>query len=106
MTVEWQRWVIFDRDTGGRKSIHVRSTPNSDRKFDAVVSVASCQLRTHALQKILLLHSSTMSARTRIISGMVIPRALAVLRFTTSSNLAGRSMGRSAGLVPPKIRPA
>ena len=39
-------WVIFDRDTGGRKSIHVRSTPNSDRKFDAVVSVASCQEET------------------------------------------------------------
>src|SRR3954447_10496435 len=50
-------------------------------------------------------YSITSSARTRIISGMVIPRALAVLRFTTSSNLAGRSIGRSAGLVPPKIRP-
>jgi hypothetical protein len=50
-------------------------------------------------------HSITSSARTRIVSGMVIPRAFAVLRFTTSSNLAGRSMGRSAGLVPPKMRP-
>ena len=29
---------FFDRDTGGRKSIHVRSSPNSDRKFNAVVS--------------------------------------------------------------------
>src|SRR5262249_36563154 len=47
-------------------------------------------------------HSITSSARTRIVSGMVIPRAFAVLRFTTSSNLAGRSMGRSAGLVPPQ----
>src|SRR4029079_19631523 len=57
-------------------------------------------------QQILPLHSSTVSERTRIVSGMVIPRAFAVLRFTTRSNLAGRSIGRSVGLVPPKIRPA
>jgi hypothetical protein len=50
-------------------------------------------------------YSITSSARTRIVSGMVIPRTFAVLVFTTSSNLAGRSMGRSAGLLPPKIRP-
>src|SRR5260370_37993309 len=49
-------------------------------------------------------HSITSSARTRIVSGMVIPRAFAALRFTTISNLAGRSIGRSAGLGPPKIR--
>ena len=45
------KWVIFDRDTGGRKFIHVRSIPNSDRKFDPVVSVASCHNRTHAVQR-------------------------------------------------------
>jgi hypothetical protein len=50
-------------------------------------------------------HSITSSARTRSDSGTVSPSALAVLRFTASSNLAGRSIGRSAGLVPPKIRP-
>ena len=50
-------------------------------------------------------HSITSSARTRSVSGIVIPRAFAVLRLTTISNLAGRSMGRSAGFVPPKIRP-
>jgi hypothetical protein len=50
-------------------------------------------------------YSITASARTRIVSGMVIRRDFAVLRFTTRSNLAGRSMGRSVGLVPPKIRP-
>lgn len=50
-------------------------------------------------------YSITASARTRIVSEMVIPRDFAVLRFTTRSNLAGRWMGRSLALVPPKIRP-
>jgi hypothetical protein len=50
-------------------------------------------------------YSITSSARTRSVSGTISPSALAVLRFTASSNLAGRSIGRSAGLVPPKIRP-
>ena len=31
---------------------------------------------------------------------MVSPRALAVLRLSTSSNFVGRSTGRSAGLAP------
>src|SRR5262249_55403199 len=48
------------------------------------------------------LHSITWSARTRIVWGMVTPRAFAALRFTTISNLAGRSIGRSSGLAPPK----
>jgi len=50
-------------------------------------------------------HSITSSARTRIVSGIVIPKALAVLRFTASSNLAGRSIGRLLGSVPAKILP-
>jgi hypothetical protein len=50
-------------------------------------------------------HSITSSARTRIVSGMVMPRAFAVLRLTISSNRDGRSIGRSAGLVPPRMRP-
>jgi hypothetical protein len=50
-------------------------------------------------------HSITSSARTRIVSGTVTPRAFAVLRLTTSSNRDGRSIGRSAGLAPPRMRP-
>src|SRR6187200_2587533 len=59
---------------------------------------------TEACQVLMYLsnYSITSSARVRIVSGIVIPRAFAVLRFTTSSNLVGRSMGRSAGLVPPR----
>ena len=49
-------------------------------------------------------YSITSSARASMISGMVIPIALAVFRLTTSSNLVGRSIGRSLGLAPPRMR--
>src|SRR5262245_65285642 len=45
----------------------------------------------------------TSSARTRRDGGIVIPRALAVLRLMTSWNVVGCSTGRSAGLVPFRI---
>ena len=48
-------------------------------------------------------HRMTSSARNRIDSGMVMPRALAVLRLTTSSSFVGCSMGRSAGFAPLSI---
>src|SRR5437763_16966083 len=56
-------------------------------------------------QQITAPHSMTSSARARIDGGTVRPSALAVLRLTTSSNLAGRWTGRSAGLVPASTRP-
>src|SRR5262249_49347418 len=43
------------------------------------------------------------SARTSSDCGIVKPRALAVLRLITSSNLVGCSTGRSAGLAPLRI---
>src|SRR6516225_4257677 len=51
-------------------------------------------------------HSMTSSARPRIVCGTVRPSASAVFRLTTSSNLVGCTTGRSAGLVPSRIRPA
>src|SRR5262249_17963997 len=45
-------------------------------------------------------HSITSSARRRIAVGSSMPIALAVLRFTTISNLVGCSIGKSAGLAP------
>lgn len=47
-----------------------------------------------------------LSARPSTEGGMARPRAFAVLRFTTSSNLVGSSTGRSAGLAPLRIRSA
>jgi hypothetical protein len=49
-------------------------------------------------------HSITSSARASTVSGTVMPSALAVLRLTTSSYRVGCSTGRSAGLVPLRIR--
>ena len=49
------------------------------------------------------LHSITSSARSNIDVGIVTPIALAVRRFTTSSNVVGCSTGKSAGLAPRRI---
>src|SRR5215470_2165432 len=46
------------------------------------------------------LHSITSSARNSSVGEMVILSALAVFRFTTSSNLDGCSIGRLAGFAP------
>src|SRR5215216_5548865 len=48
-------------------------------------------------------HSITSSARARSVGGIVRPRARAVLRFTTNSNLVGCSTGRSPAGVPRRI---
>jgi hypothetical protein len=62
-----------------------------------------CPLRTFAAFVVLAIdarHLITTSALSMIDFGMVIPRVLAVLRFTTSRNVVGRSTGSSAGLLP------
>src|SRR5262245_18159848 len=48
-------------------------------------------------------YSITSSAVASSVVGMERPSALAVFRLITNSNLVGRSIGRSAALVPPKI---
>src|SRR5262249_18513218 len=89
--------------------VHPRASAKATRPFNvrrqsnrACIGVSRCA--SEQRDELAPIHSITSSARTRTVSGMVIPMALAVLRFTTISNLAGRSMGGSAGLVPPKIR--
>jgi hypothetical protein len=49
-------------------------------------------------------HSITSSARTKKVSAIARPSALAVLRLTISSNFVGCSIGRSAGLAPLRMR--
>ena len=51
----------------------------------------------------LLHYSMTRSARARSDCGMATPRALAVFRLITSSNVVGSSTGTSAGLEPVNI---
>src|SRR5262249_46556806 len=48
-------------------------------------------------------HSITSSASASNFAGISIPRAFAVLRLTTSSNLVGCCTGKSAGFVPLRI---
>src|SRR5262249_33050663 len=49
-------------------------------------------------------HSITSSARASKVGGTPRPSALAVLRFTISSNLVGCCTGRSAGFSPFRMR--
>src|SRR5262249_41729179 len=51
-----------------------------------------------------LYHSITSSARCCRNQGTSRPSALAVLRFTTSSNLVGACTGRSPGFSPRRMR--
>src|SRR5262249_8321938 len=58
----------------------------------------------HGTEECSTLHYSiTWSARASSDGGIVRPRALAVLRLITSSNLVGCSTGRSAGFAPLRI---
>ena len=50
-------------------------------------------------------HSITSSARSSTAVGKSMPKLLAVLALTTSSNLVGRSIGSSAGLAPLRTLP-
>src|SRR6478752_6813774 len=50
-------------------------------------------------------HSITSSASASNLEGISILNVFAVCRLTTSSNLVARSIGRSAGLAPLRIRP-
>src|SRR5262249_33469045 len=51
-------------------------------------------------------HSMTSSARASSVAGISRPRALAVGRLMTSSNLVDCTTGSSAGLSPLRTRPA
>src|SRR5262249_29840567 len=51
------------------------------------------------------LHSITSSASATNLSGIRRPNVLEVLRLITSSNLVGRSTGKSEGFSPLRIRP-
>ena len=66
---------------------------------------ATRDVRFVPIADIALFHWITSSAPAISERGTVRPSALAVLRLMTSSNLVVRSIGRSAGLSPLRIRP-
>jgi len=51
-------------------------------------------------------YSIASSASKSRLSEILMPSALAVFRLMTNSNLVGRTTGKSAGLVPLRMRPA
>ena len=57
-----------------------------------------------ALRALAPVYSITSSARSRIDGGIARPSAVAVLRFTTISNLVGSCTGRSPGFSPRRMR--
>jgi hypothetical protein len=76
----------------------VRFSPDSDHFADALT------LRKSARNDHSAVHSTTSSTVARKLCGKVTPRAFAVFRLITSSNLVGCSIGKSAGLTPRAIR--
>ena len=67
----------------GARNRDVRFSPDSDQTAD--IAGGPFRAKTGSGQP----HSITSSARTRIDGGIVKPSALAVFRFTPSSNLVG-----------------
>src|SRR5450759_1725239 len=89
----YERYGRHDRS----KRIHRRSTVKSGHNALRSIAVVGRCLSANTR------YSITLSARSRIDSGNLIPSAFAALMFITNSNLVGCSMGRSAGLAPLRI---
>jgi hypothetical protein len=62
---------------------------------------ANCELVHRSKQN---LYSITSVARNRVAVGIVTPIIFAVLRLSTTSNLVGCSIGKSAGFDPLAMR--
>src|SRR5437660_9331077 len=77
--------------------------PAADKPASEPCSV-ECHVLTHASQK--EDHSKMSSARPDSGSGMVMPSARAVFKLMNISTLLACCTGRSAGLLPLRIRPA
>src|SRR5262245_11310926 len=82
---------------------HVRFESESDRIAAQQQNDAQCQEATYAPQQTSV-YSITSSARASRVGGTSRPRALAVLRFITISYLVGACTGKSAGMLPCKMR--
>ena len=63
-----------------------------------------CRAAKHG-DELAAVHSITSSASESMLSGILTPRAFAVLRLMTNSNLVGCSTGKSPGFSPLRMRP-
>src|SRR5262245_12555925 len=66
-------------------------------------TAVQCQEATYAPQQTSSAHSSSVSARTKNVSGIARPIALADFTLMANSNFVGCSIGRSSGRAPRKI---
>ena len=82
---------------------HVRFSPRTDIRAD-IAEGPSCAIRRP--EQVQRAYSTTSSARADSVGGTSMPSAFAVLRLITNSNLVDCMIGRSAGLVPWRMRPA
>jgi hypothetical protein len=85
------------RQSWGDASIHVRNTANTDHKFNASLSVASCQEPTFDSS-----FNHLVGEREQLIWNFEAER-LAVVRLMMRSNLVGCSTGMSPGFAPRRI---
>jgi hypothetical protein len=96
---------INRRDYGSARS----SAPSPCRACPAVFLPGIAGFATYnpaiCLPKKPTIYSITSSVRASNVGAMSNPNAFAVLRLIISSNFAGCSTGRSAGLSPLSIRP-
>src|ERR1019366_10168967 len=83
-------WIASEQDTDGRHLCRLRAHGERPRDRGA----------TSQCDKLASSHSITSSARAISVGGTVRPRAFAVLRLMTSSNLVGCWTGKSAGFSP------
>ena len=88
----------------GRVTIPVTCEGSLPTVIDGVALPNNNNMRPHARQQ-KASYSITSSAVCKKASGIERSSALAVLRFMTNSNLVGVCTGRSAGLLPLRMRP-
>src|SRR5262249_723483 len=89
------RWIAIDRGTASN-ALHAKglATRETDTEPDAPFAI-----NRHNRP-----YSITSSARSSIDGGIARPSAVAVLRFTTISNLVGNCTGRWPGFSPRRMR--
>jgi hypothetical protein len=95
----------LDRPHIGRiKGHHGNGVARQGRELDLVAANDHLYLMTSSKRASnVAAYSSTVSARSKNVSGIVRPMAFAVLRLMASSNFVGCSMGKSLGCLPCKI---
>jgi hypothetical protein len=86
-----------------RGSVNVRFAPKADKRAD-VLGCPLCAISGLMHRSKDRRYSITSSAVICMISGIVRPSALAVLRLMINSNLVGACTGRSPGLSPFRMR--